>query len=69
MVIWPNEPNVVIDENRTTKICPLTRDYCTPMCALAVTHKSIPDNEWLCGLVTKFGDGITYKTVQYISEE
>ena len=64
---WSNGPEQLYDPKKSTKLCPLTRHYCTPMCAMAVTHEDVPENEWLCGLITKSEDGMIYKTVKYQS--
>ena len=69
MYTYNKGPEVLRDSKKSTKLCPLTRHYCTSMCAMAVSHKSMPEDEWLCGLIAKVEEGLTYKTVKYQPEE
>ena len=67
MYTYNKGPEVIYDLKKSTKLCPLTRHYCTSMCAMAVTHEGVPEGGWLCGLVVKAETGLTYKTVKYQS--
>ena len=69
MYTYNKEPATLYDPKKSTKLCPLTRHYCTPLCAMAVRHKNVPEGEWLCGLIAKVEEGLTYKTVKYQLEE
>ena len=66
MYTYNKGPVTLYDSKKSTKLCPLTRHYCTPMCAMAVEHESVPEDEWLCGLTVK-SDGVIYKSVKYQS--
>lgn len=64
---WSSGPEILRGLKGSTKLCPFTRHYCTPTCAMAVTHEDVPENEWLCGLIIRSEDGMVYKTVKYQS--
>ena len=65
---WSSGPKVLYDSKKSTKLCPLTRYYCTPVCAMAVEYNRMTQ-EWLCGLVYRGENGTAYETVKYQPEE
>ena len=69
MYTYNTGPTTLYDPKKSTKLCPLTRQYCTPLCAMAVSHEDVPEGGWLCGLITRFEDGMVYMAVEYQSEE
>ena len=69
MYTYNNGPEILRDTKKSTRLCPFTRHYCTSLCAMAVGHEDAPEGGWLCGLITKFEDGVVYTAVKYISEE
>ena len=68
MCTYNKGPVTLYDPQKSTKLCPLTRHYCTPMCAMAVEYNETTQ-KWLCGLVYRGENGTAYEMVKYQPEE
>lgn len=63
---WSSGPKVLYDPKKSTKLCPLTRHYCTKLCAMAVPHEDLSREEWVCGLIIQNVSGVRHMTVKYV---
>ena len=66
MYTYNKGPEVLRDPKKSTKLCPLTRHYCTKLCAMAVPHEDLSREEWVCGLIIQNVSGVRHVTVRYV---